>query len=27
VAEGYTTENNGIKKSPFVKHVKDPSDE
>ena len=27
VAEGYTTENNGIKRSPFVKHVKDPSEE
>ena len=27
VTEGYTTENNGIKKSPFVKHVKDPSEE
>lgn len=27
VAEGYTTENNGIKKSPFVKHIKDPSEE
>lgn len=27
VAEGYTTENNGIKKSPFVKYIKDPSEE
>ena len=27
VTEGYTTENNGIKKSPFIKHVKDPSEE
>lgn len=27
VTEGYTTENNGIKKSPFVKHVKEPSEE
>lgn len=27
VAEGYTTERNGIKKSDFVKYIKDPSDE
>lgn len=27
VAEGYTTENNGIKRSPFVKYIKDPSEE
>lgn len=27
VTEGYTTENNGIKKSDFVKHVKNPTDE
>ena len=27
VAEGYTTEKNGIKKSDFVKYIKDPSDE
>ena len=27
VAEGYTTERNGIKKSDFVKYIMDPSDE
>lgn len=27
VTEGYTTENNGIKKSDFVKHIKNPTDE
>lgn len=27
VAEGYTTERNGIKKSDFVKYIKNPSDE
>lgn len=27
VTEGYTTERNGIKKSDFVKYIKDPSDE
>ena len=27
VAEGYTTERNGIKRSDFVKYIKDPSDE
>lgn len=27
IAEGYTTERNGIKRSDFVKYIKDPSDE